>query len=55
MTREGSPSPYIGDYMFQYMTDEEVSLYRAVLLRDFSGIFTEEALENMIARRLAAT
>jgi len=55
VTREGSPSPYMGDYMFQYMTDDEVGLYRAILLRDFKEIFSKEAVENMTARRLAAT
>jgi len=54
VTREGSASPYTGDYMFQYMSNEEVGLYRTILLRDFSEVFTKEALENMISRRLAA-
>ncbi len=54
VTREGSPSPYTGDYMFQYMSDDEVSLYRTILLRDFMDVFSEQALENMITRRLVA-
>lgn len=31
MTRKGKPSPYTGEYMFQYMTDEEVEGYVPIL------------------------
>jgi len=35
ITRTGNPSPYVGEYQFQYMTDDEIHLYIPVL----RGIF----------------
>ncbi|MEM0216322.1 MAG: hypothetical protein QXT06_00370 [Candidatus Bathyarchaeia archaeon] len=35
ITREGEPSPYMGEYQFQYMSDEEVRMYVPVLKRVF--------------------
>jgi dCTP deaminase len=35
ITREGEPSPYIGEYQFQYLTDEEVKMYIPILKRVF--------------------
>jgi dCTP deaminase len=31
MTRIGEPSPYMGEYQFQYMTDEEMRMYIPIL------------------------
>jgi len=31
ITRMGAPSPYTGEYQFQYMTDEEIKIYIPVL------------------------
>lgn len=31
ITRMGAPSPYVGEYQFQYMTDEEIRIYTPVL------------------------
>ncbi|MEM1589216.1 MAG: hypothetical protein QXZ68_04490 [Candidatus Bathyarchaeia archaeon] len=33
--REGEPSPYVGEYQFQYLTDEEVQMYIPILKRVF--------------------
>lgn len=33
--REGEPSPYIGEYQFQFLTDEEIKMYIPVLKRVF--------------------
>ncbi|MEM1515339.1 MAG: hypothetical protein QXT26_02790 [Thermoproteota archaeon] len=33
ITRIGEPSPYIGEYQFQYMTDEEIEMYIPILKR----------------------
>jgi len=30
-TREGAPSPYMGEYQFQYMTEEEIQMYTPIL------------------------
>ncbi len=31
ISREGKPSPYMGEYQFQYMTDEEIDMYIPIL------------------------
>lgn len=35
ITREGEPSPYMGEYQFQYLTDEEVQMYIPILKKVF--------------------
>ncbi len=35
VTREGEPSPYMGKYQFQYLTDEELSMYVPILKKVF--------------------
>jgi dCTP deaminase len=35
ITRKGKPSPYMGEYQFQYMTDEEIQLYITILKEVF--------------------
>ncbi len=35
ITRIGKPSPYIGEYQFQFMTDEEIDLYVPILKEVF--------------------
>lgn len=37
ITRDGEPSPYMGEYQFQYMSDEEIRMYLPVLKRVFSN------------------
>ena len=52
MSREGEPSPYHGDYMFQYMSDDEVALYSGILKEHFTGIFDSAELEKMAKERI---
>jgi dCTP deaminase len=52
ITREGEPSPYAGEYMFQYMTDEETSLYANVLSKNFGSVFPADLLQRMNSRRM---
>jgi len=52
ITREGEPSPYTGEYMFQYMTDEETSLYASVLSKNFGSVFPADLLQRMNSRRM---
>ena len=33
--REGEPSPYVGEYQFQYLTDEEIKMYIPILKKVF--------------------
>ncbi len=33
--REGSPSPYMGEYQFQYLNEEEMQTYTAILKKVF--------------------
>jgi dCTP deaminase len=44
--REGTPSPYSGQYMFQYLSDEEVRMYTGVLTRNYTGLFRKDDLEK---------
>jgi len=37
VTREGTPSPYTGKYQFQYVNDEELSMYVPILKEVFSN------------------
>jgi len=37
VTREGIPSPYTGKYQFQYLNDEELSMYVPILKEVFSN------------------
>jgi dCTP deaminase len=31
ITREGKPSPYVGEYQFQYMSEDEIKMYVPIL------------------------
>ncbi|HYB83978.1 MAG TPA: hypothetical protein VED86_01505 [archaeon] len=52
ISREGEPSPYRGDYMFQYMSDDEVALYLGILKESFKGIFDIPELEKVAKERV---
>jgi dCTP deaminase len=52
ITREGEASPYVGDYMFQYMTDDEVAMYKAILKEQFKNVFDHEWLDQVSAERV---
>lgn len=52
ISREGEPSPYRGDYMFQYMSDDEVGLYMGLLKEHFKGVFDSSELEKMAKERI---
>ena len=52
ISREGEPSPYKGDYMFQYMSDDEVGLYVGILKEHFKGLFDFTQLELVSKERV---
>src|SRR5919108_5940189 len=52
MKRQGEPSPYSGQYMFQFMSDDEIGEYRSILERDFKNIFTDEYLARSAKGRV---
>ncbi len=52
ITREGKPSPYVGPYQFQYMTSEEVDIYRTIITKEFPNLFEPELLNRMIRVRV---
>ena len=54
ITRDGDPSPYMGDYMFQYMTAEEVDVYTKILFTHFPTLFSSEELKKKKAKRVTA-
>jgi dCTP deaminase len=35
ITREGEPSPYMGEFQFQYLTEEEIQMYIPILKKVF--------------------
>jgi dCTP deaminase len=37
LTREGEPSPYMGQYQFQYVTEDEKKMYFPILKKVFSN------------------
>ena len=52
ITRDGEPSPYAGDYMFQYMTEDEVSMYKAILKEQFRNLFDHTWLDKISNERV---
>jgi dCTP deaminase len=53
ITREGAPSPYDGEYQFQYMNSEEASLYVDLLSTHFKDVFTREDLQRKVEARVS--
>ena len=53
MKREGEPSPYAGNYMFQYMNEDEISEYVSILTRDFKLLFPKDTLLKAAKARVA--
>lgn len=52
ISREGAASPYRGNYMFQYMNDDEVQLYTSIILDGFPALFKKDELARMAAERV---
>jgi len=52
LRREGTPSPYSGRYMFQFMTLEETEMYSRILTENFPALFPEEKLREIRQKRL---
>jgi dCTP deaminase len=53
MKREGEPSPYNGNYMFQFMTEDEISDYVGILTREFKTLFHKDELVKFAKHRVA--
>jgi dCTP deaminase len=45
--RDGEPSPYRGNYMFQYMDQSESDTYARILSANFPTLFSGDELERM--------
>lgn len=54
ITREGEPSPYQGPYMFQYMSEDEATLYRQMIRKHFPTLFDENVLSRMVRDRIGS-
>jgi dCTP deaminase len=50
--REGTPSPYNGQYMFQYLSDEEAEMYCTVLTKNYPLLFESQDLQRKAAERV---
>jgi dCTP deaminase len=37
VTREGEPAPYIGEYQYQYLTEDEMHMYMPILKKAFQN------------------
>jgi dCTP deaminase len=51
-TREGMPSPYSGQYMFQYLNDEEAASYTNTLVKNYPDLFKREDVEKRAKERV---
>jgi len=51
--REGEASPYNGNYMFQFMSEEEISDYVGILTREFKTVFRKDDLLRAAKERVA--
>ena len=52
ITREGKASPYLGPYQFQYMSQEEVAIYKSLIENKYSDLFDSNVLERMTKDRV---
>ena len=52
MTREGKPSPYEGEYQFQYMSNDESKQYVDLLSESFKEVFQKEDLLKKATSRV---
>jgi dCTP deaminase len=52
LRREGSPEPYKGRYMFQFMDEKEASMYVDILSKNFPSLYPREKLEAVSKGRL---
>lgn len=50
--REGEPSPYNGEFMFQFMTNEESQKYLDILPKNYPTIYEKKKLQKMVENRL---
>ncbi len=51
-TREGTPSPYAGQYMFQYLNDDECAMYAKLLSEKFPNLFDKDDVQKKIKTRV---
>ena len=52
LRREGEPSPYSGQYMFQYMDERETELYIEILEENYGRLFPKKMLAQIRRNRL---
>lgn len=52
LRREGEPSPYVGRYMFQFMSEEETDMYVRILSENFPVQFPKDKLSRIKKERL---
>ncbi len=50
--RIGEPSPYTGEYQFQYMSDDEVAMYIKILEKKFPKLLAKDYLLEASKRRV---
>ncbi len=50
--REGEASPYDGQYMFQYLTEDEVGMYVRLLSESYKSLFSKPDLDKKARERV---
>jgi hypothetical protein len=55
LKREGEPSPYNGNYRFQFMSEEEISDYITIMTREFKTVFHKDELLQYAKHRVPIT
>ncbi len=50
--REGEPSPYAGEFQFQYMDEHEVNMYMDIINSEFSNAFDRTYLAAIAKKRV---
>lgn len=51
ISRTGDPSPYGGEYMFQYLSESEVNTYLDIIKTHFNSEFNFPKLEEIASKR----
>ncbi|MFQ5940409.1 MAG: hypothetical protein ACE5KA_01755 [Nitrososphaerales archaeon] len=52
LSRKGDPSPYEGEFQFQYMDEHEVGMYMDMINREFGNLFDRNKLEDIAKKRV---
>ena len=52
IARDGKPSPYDGEYQFQYMNEDEIKMYMDIIKKKFDDMFDLNYLDEIAKKRI---